>query len=67
MNKTLACTLLITSCLLTTSCGWHLRGGLNASELESVYVRSAMPHSGFAKLLKNDLGSQGIRLAETGR
>ncbi|MDM3870679.1 LPS assembly lipoprotein LptE [Porticoccus sp. W117] len=50
--------------LTTTACGWHLRGGLDASELESIYVRSAMPHSGFAKLLKNDLASQGIRIPE---
>ncbi|MGS2724225.1 LPS-assembly lipoprotein LptE [Porticoccus sp. GXU_MW_L64] len=55
---------LVISSLLLSSCGWQLRGGLDASELESIHVRSAMPHSGFARLLKNDLLSQGIRIPE---
>ncbi|MCV6604598.1 MAG: hypothetical protein OIF34_04785, partial [Porticoccaceae bacterium] len=55
---------LIIASILTAGCGWHLRGGLDASGLESIYVQSAMPHSGFAKLLKNDLDSQGITIVE---
>ncbi|UTW44939.1 hypothetical protein KFE80_11195 [bacterium SCSIO 12696] len=64
MKKIVINGLILTGLLLTTACGWHLRGGLDAAGLESVHIRSAMPHSGFARLLKNDFNSQGITITE---
>lgn len=61
MKRVLTAALLLTT-LVTSACGWHLRGSLNVDNLQSLHVSAENLQSEFVKELKRNLSNKGVSI-----
>jgi LPS-assembly lipoprotein len=65
MTSVIARVLLITGMLLTTACGFHLRGTIDVPEaLQTVYVTGDKPSSAVLQQVRSSMAGAGVTLVE---